>query len=71
MQFYSPLLTSDGSKVSRVYVVAREMEAYSTNYISEKTETHTVAFSTFLGNNKTFSYFVYTDLKCVHRECII
>ena len=31
-------------------------------YIPDKKETHTVAFSNFLGNNKTFSYFIYTDL---------
>ena len=27
-----------------------------------KKETHTVVFSNFLGNNKTFSYFIQTDL---------
>ena len=28
----------------------------------DKKETHTVAFSNFLENNKKFSYFMYTDL---------
>ena len=40
---------------------------FSTKYIPDKKETHTVAFSNFLENNKRFSYIVYTDLKCVHR----
>ena len=39
------------------------LASYSTVvYIPDKKETHTVAFSNFLENNKRFSYFVYTDL---------
>ena len=30
--------------------------------ISDKEETHTVAFSNFLDNNNNFSYSIYTDL---------
>ena len=28
---------------------------------------HTVTFPNFLENNNTFSYSIYTDLKCVNR----
>ena len=35
---------------------------YNEPNIPDKKETHTVAFSYFLENNKKFSYFIYTDL---------
>ena len=61
------ILFSSESLYVPIYDSADTTEHVRQEIYPTKKETHTVAFSNFLGNNNTFSYFIYTILYCVNR----